>query len=61
MQNQKGILQKTAVLGISLMLTSSQAINGVIPQMREALHISQSQTELLGTAPSVTNVIKLVT
>lgn len=57
MQNQKGILQKTAVLGISLMLTSSQAINGVIPQMREALHISQSQTELLGTAPSVTVII----
>ncbi|AZP04890.1 MFS transporter [Jeotgalibaca ciconiae] len=57
MENQKGNLQKVAVLGISLMLTSSQAINGVIPQMREALNISQSQTELLGTAPSVTVIL----
>ena len=57
MENQKGSLQKVAVLGISLMLTSSQAINGVIPQMREALNISQSQTELLGTAPSITVIL----
>lgn len=57
MENQKGALQKIAILGISLMLTSSQAINGVIPQMREALNISQSQTELLGTAPSITVII----
>ena len=57
MENQKGNLQKVSVLGISLMLTSSQAINGVIPQMREALNISQSQTELLGTAPSITVIL----
>ena len=50
MENQKGALQKVAVLGISLMLTSSQAINGVLPQIRDALNISQSQAELLGTA-----------
>ncbi|MHC2858920.1 hypothetical protein ACUXIC_002750, partial [Enterococcus lactis] len=33
MINQKSLLQKGAILSISLMLTSSQAINGVIPQM----------------------------
>ncbi|MBU5593692.1 MFS transporter [Amphibacillus sp. MSJ-3] len=57
MERQKDLLQKVAVLGISLMLTSSQAINGVIPQMKEALNISQSQTELLGTLPSITVIL----
>lgn len=57
MTENKGLLQKTAVLSISLILTSSQAINGVIPQMKEALNISQSQSELLGTAPSISMVI----
>ena len=39
------------------MLTSSQAINGVIPQMKQSLGISQSQSELLGTAPSITVIV----
>lgn len=39
------------------MLTSSQAINGIIPQMKQSLGISQSQSELLGTVPSVTVII----
>ena len=57
MNNQKGLLQKAAILSISLMLTSSQAINGVIPQMKQSLGISQSQSELLGTAPSITVIV----
>lgn len=57
MNNQKGLLQKGAILSISLMLTSSQAINGVIPQMKQSLGISQSQSELLGTAPSITVIV----
>ena len=60
MENQKGALQKVAVLGISLMLTSSQAINGVLPQIRDALNISQSQAELLGTAPSISVILFLL-
>lgn len=55
MNNQKSLLQKGAILSISLMLTSSQAINGVIPQMKQSLGISQSQ--LLGTAPSITVIL----
>lgn len=51
------VLQKLGVLGISLMLTSSQAINGAIPQMKEALNLSQSQSEFLGTLPSLTMII----
>jgi len=57
MNNQKSLLQKGAILSISLMLTSSQAINGVIPQMKQSLGISQSQCELLGTAPSITVIL----
>lgn len=57
MNNQKSLLQKVAILSISLMLTSSQAINGVIPQMKQSLGISQSQSELLGTAPSITVIL----
>lgn len=57
MDNQKSLLQKGAILSISLMLTSSQAINGVIPQMKQSLGISQSQSELLGTAPSITVIV----
>lgn len=51
------VFQKLGVLGISLMLTSSQAINGAIPQMKEALNLSQSQSEFLGTLPSLTMII----
>ncbi|MEN2287274.1 MFS transporter [Enterococcus lactis] len=57
MINQKSLLQKGAILSISLMLTSSQAINGIIPQMKQSLGISQSQSELLGTAPSITVIL----
>lgn len=57
MNSQKSLLQKGAILSISLMLTSSQAINGVIPQMKQSLGISQSQSELLGTAPSITVIL----
>ena len=57
MINQKSLLQKGVILSISLMLTSSQAINGVIPQMKQSLGISQSQSELLGTAPSITVIL----
>ena len=57
MNNNKSILQKGAILSISLMLTSSQAINGIIPQMKQSLGISQSQSDLLGTVPSVTVII----
>ena len=57
MNNNKSILQKGGILSISLMLTSSQAINGIIPQMKQSFGISQSQSEFLGTVPSVTVII----
>lgn len=53
MKNTNSLLTKSAVLLISMMLTSSQAINGVIPQMRDALGITESQAEFIGTLPSI--------
>lgn len=55
--NTNNLLTKFAVLAVSLMLCSAQAINGVIPQMKEALGISQVQVEMLSTIPAITVII----
>lgn len=52
--NKNSIITKFAVLCISLMLCSAQAINGVIPQMKQSLGISQVQVEMLSTIPAIT-------
>lgn len=52
--NKNSILTKLAVLCISLMLCSAQAINGVIPQMKQSLGIPQVQVEMLSTIPAIT-------
>ncbi|MDT2815486.1 MFS transporter [Vagococcus carniphilus] len=43
-----------AVLSVSLILTSGMAINGTLPLIKEHLSLSQTQSELLGTIPSLT-------
>lgn len=48
------IITKFAVLCISLMLSSAQVINGVIPQMKQSLGVSQVQVEMLSTIPAIT-------
>lgn len=52
--NTNSIITKFAVLCISLMLSSAQVINGVIPQMKQSLGISQVQVEMLSTIPAIT-------
>jgi MFS family permease len=47
------ILAKSAVLSISLILTSSIAISSALPQLRESLGISTTQSEMLSTVPNV--------
>ena len=49
-----------AVLSISLFLTSYSVINGIIPQMRDALGVTEAQAELLSTTPSLTALITLI-
>lgn len=47
------VLAKSAVLSISLILTSSIAISSALPQLRESLDISTTQSEMLSTVPNV--------
>lgn len=55
--NTNNILTKFVVLSISLMLCSAQAINGVIPKMKQSLGISQVQVEMLSTIPAITVIV----
>ena len=43
-----------SVLSISLILTSGMSINGTLPLIKEQLSLTQTQSELLGTIPSLT-------
>lgn len=49
-----------AVLSVSLILTSGMAINGTLPLIKEHLSLSQTQSELLGTIPSLTVFIMVL-
>ncbi|KFF30550.1 MFS transporter [Bifidobacterium bombi] len=53
-------LTKSAVLGISLILTSAPAINGALPAMRHDLNIGTSQNELLSTIPSLAVIVFII-
>ena len=57
MVKQDSLLTKIAFLGISFVLTSAYAINGALPQMTEALHISSTEAQVLATTPSITVTI----
>lgn len=48
---------KLIVLSISIMLLSPPVINGVLPQIRDSLEITQAQSELITTIPSITTLI----
>lgn len=48
-----------AVLSVSLLLTSYGVISGIIPQIRDALGVSEAAAELLVTTPSLVALITL--
>lgn len=53
MKNSKhSMITKLAFLSVSLMVTSAYAIQGSLPQLKAAMHISQTQSEYLVTTPS---------
>lgn len=54
MQSKISRITPYAVLSISLILTSGMAINGTLPLIKEQLSLTQTQSELLGTIPSLT-------
>ncbi|KFI99131.1 MFS transporter [Bifidobacterium stellenboschense] len=55
-----GLTVQLAVLAVSLLLTSSNIINGILPQIRDGLHVSNAAAELLSTTPSLTALITLL-
>lgn len=53
MRNQHHMITKLAFLSVSFVLTSAYAIQGSLPQLKAALHLSQQQAEYLVTTPSI--------
>ncbi|MBN2940636.1 MFS transporter [Limosilactobacillus fermentum] len=60
MDNKKSIVTKLAFLSVSFMVTSAYAIQGSLPQLKAALHITQTQSEYLVTTPSFAAMIFVV-
>lgn len=60
MDNKKLIVTKLAFLSVSFMVTSAYAIQGSLPQLKAALHITQTQSEYLVTTPSFAVMIFVV-
>ena len=51
---------KVIVLSISFVLLSAMAINGILPEIRDSLEITQTQSELLVTVPSIATLIFVI-
>lgn len=59
-KNKHSMITKLAFLSVSLMVTSAYAIQGSLPQLKAALHITQTQSEYLVTTPSFAVMIFVV-
>lgn len=57
MRNKNSFMSKLAVLSVSLVLTSAGSINGALPLIESGLKISNTEMELLSTAPALSVVI----
>lgn len=51
---------KLTVLSISFVLLSAMAINGILPEIRDSLGITQTQSELLVTIPSIATLVFVI-
>lgn len=51
---------KFAILSISMMMISAPAISGILPSIRDALGITQAQSELLLTLPSLATLVTVL-
>jgi len=51
---------KLVVLSISVMLLSPPVINGILPEIRDSLGITQAQSELITTIPSIASLIVIL-
>lgn len=59
-KNKHSMITKLAFLSVSLMVTSAYAIQGSLPQLKAAMHITQTQSEYLVTTPSFAVMIFVV-
>lgn len=53
MSVQKNKVTPLAVLGVSFLLTTGMSISGTLPLIKEQLDLTQTQSELIGTVPSL--------
>lgn len=60
MSKKHSMITKLAFLSVSLMVTSAYAIQGSLPQLKAAMHITQTQSEYLVTTPSFAVMIFVV-
>ncbi|WP_295746647.1 MFS transporter [uncultured Limosilactobacillus sp.] len=60
MNKKHSMITKLAFLSVSLMVTSAYAIQGSLPQLKAAMHITQTQSEYLVTTPSFAVMIFVV-
>lgn len=60
MRNQHHLITKLAFLSVSFILTSAYAIQGSLPQLKAALHLSQQQAEYLVTTPSFSVMVFVI-
>ncbi|WP_165964720.1 MFS transporter [Periweissella cryptocerci] len=58
--NKNKITAKLAILSISLLLTSVNAMNGTLPLMKESMHLTVAQGESLLTVSSLSVVIMVL-
>lgn len=56
-KNPNSFITKFSILSISLLLISSNSINGALPQIKNALEISQTQVETLSTISAISVTI----
>ena len=57
MTKKDSILQKLAILSISLMLASNNAISGALVYIQEAFDLTRSSTEFIVSLASLTTII----
>lgn len=58
--NENKSSAKLALLSISLLLTSANAVNGALPMMKKAMQLSATQSELITTISSIAVVVMVL-
>lgn len=60
LNSKNSLVTKLAFLSVSFVITSAYAVQGSLPQLKAALHISQTQSEYIATTPSYAVMVFVV-